>query len=416
MLLPSPHPPSTRRLKRNQPSIQTISSDSSPVESEASLPSPPPIGKSTITKRRAVKEPSLNSPPLTVNPLPVSMHTVPDDFFRGHNFELHFKSSICHKIFVYKKSIDKFHYQNSPLHRLLESCGLSSLSTPPSVAYPKLVQQFYTNLENNGDCYTSFVKRKSLFFTPMDLGSILSIPYTGDCPFTLKGPISTPLSPLVQLRIILDDPTVSSVTLPKTTEVSPLAVVLHKVLRYNLLPHLGGGAEFTYQDLVLVALIMTGQSFNFSLMMLKHMLHCVKHSKKCLPYSCFLTKLFTHFQIPLDDKGSIQLTDSINSTYLKGAHITLLKGKFIRVVPEILKPIPPTFLPSSFTPLQKIKLNSLLMSKIFNFVSLSLKKENCPSVILIFRVCFAMWKMSLLTFRPVLSCTLGQWLKPYNGK
>lgn len=239
-----------------------------------------------------------------------------------------------------------FYYQNSPVHRLFESCGLSSLSTPPSVAYPKLVQQFYTNLENNGDCYTSFVKGKSLFFTAMDLGSILSILYTGDCPFTLKGPISTPLSPLVQLRIVMDNPTVSSITLPKTTEVS-LVTVLHKLLRYNLLPRLGGGADFTYQDLVLVALIMTGQLFNFSLMMLKHMIHCVKHSKKCLPYSCFLTKLFTHFQIPLDDESSIKLTDSIDSNYLKGAHITLLKGKFIRVVPEIPKPIPPTSLPSS---------------------------------------------------------------------
>lgn len=98
----------------------------------------------------------------------------------------------------------------------------------------------------------------------MDLGSILSIPYTDDCPFTLKGPISTPLSPLVQLRIVMDDPTVSTVTLPKTTEVSPIAIVLHKLLRYNLLPRLGGGADFTYQDLVLVALIMIGLPFNFS--------------------------------------------------------------------------------------------------------------------------------------------------------
>lgn len=81
--------------------------------------------------------------------------------------------------------------------------------------------------------------------------------------------------------------------------------------------------------------------------MLKHMVNSVKHSKKCLPYSCFLTKLFSHFQIPLDNEGSIQIIDSIDSNYLKGAHITLLKGKFIRVIPEIPNPTtPPSLHPS----------------------------------------------------------------------
>lgn len=73
----------------------------------------------------------------------------------------------------------------------------------------------------------------------------------------------------------MDDPTLSDVFLPKTVDVSPTASVIHKVLRYNLLPCIGGGADFTYQDLVLVAIILKGTPFNFSLLMLCNMISCL---------------------------------------------------------------------------------------------------------------------------------------------
>lgn len=176
-----------------------------------------------------------------------------------------------------------YYYQNSHLKNLIDSCGLSYLIFPPSIAYPKLVQQVYTNLEYNGDCYTFFVKGKSLFFIVMDLGSILSIPFTRDYLFTPKDAVYTPYTPLKQLQTVMDDPTLTTMTLPKTIDVSPTAMVLHKLLRYNLLLRIGGGADFTYQDLVLVALLLKGKTLNFSLMMLKHMVNFIKHSKKCLP-------------------------------------------------------------------------------------------------------------------------------------
>lgn len=69
-----------------------------------------------------------------------------------------------------------------------------------------------------------------------------------------------------------------------------LLLVIHKVLRYNLLPRTGGGANFTYQDLMLVAIILKGMTFNFSLLMLRNMISCLYQSKKCLPYGRFLTK------------------------------------------------------------------------------------------------------------------------------
>lgn len=84
-------------------------------------------------------------------------------------------------------------------------------------------------------------------------------------------------------------------------------------------------------------------------MMLKHMVNYIKHSKKCLPHSCFLTKLFTHFQIPLDSEGSVTITDSIESVNLKSSHITLVDGKFKRIAPNVSSVPPvPNFIP--YTP------------------------------------------------------------------
>lgn len=257
-------------------------------------------------------------------------------------YENRFKTNIVHKQYVYEKSIDQIYYHDSPLKKLLESCGLSSMVFPPAVAYPRLIQQFFTNLECSGDSYTSFVKGKTLSFTVESFGNVLNISSTGPCPFTLKGPANTPFSPLEQLRIVMDNLALTDIFTPKTVDVSPISCVLHKLVRYNLLPRIGGGADFTYQDLVLVAMILKGLSFNFSLMMLQHMMSCLRNAKKCLPYGGCLTKLFLHFKISLDGEISVPLHDSIDSGNLKISHLSLVNGNFVRTVPNspVLSPHP----------------------------------------------------------------------------
>lgn len=113
--LPSrPHVGSTRKLKWRQPLVTTISGDSSfSDESNTSPPSLPPLGTSQVQKRRRVKESTPRSPSISVIPLSFSVHNVPENFFKGHNFEIRFKSSICEKSFVYEKTIDMYYYQNS---------------------------------------------------------------------------------------------------------------------------------------------------------------------------------------------------------------------------------------------------------------------------------------------------------------
>lgn len=102
-----------------------------------------------------------------------------ENFFRGLNFESRYKTSIISKTQVYEKLMDLFFYQNSPLKACFESSGIASIVFPPSTTYPRLIQQFYTNFENKGDSYSSFVKGKSIEFTVTELGNILSIPSSG---------------------------------------------------------------------------------------------------------------------------------------------------------------------------------------------------------------------------------------------
>lgn len=94
----------------------------------------------------------------------------------------------------------------------------------------------------------------------------------------------------------MDNHTLLDVLNPKIVDVCPTAFVLHKLVRYNLLPCLGGGVDFTYQDLVVVAMILKGVSFNLSFMILQHMMSCLRHTKQCLPYSVFSHKILLTFQ------------------------------------------------------------------------------------------------------------------------
>lgn len=70
----------------------------------------------------------------------------------------------------------------------------------------------------------------------------------------------------------MDNYTLSSLFTPKTIDVCPTACALHKLVRYNMFPRIGGGTDFTYQDLGVVAMILKGVSFNFSLLILSYML------------------------------------------------------------------------------------------------------------------------------------------------
>lgn len=125
------------------------------------------------------------------------------------------------------------------------------------------------------------------------MGVLLDIPCSGLSRFTLKGPLELEfenLSILQQLRVVKDCPTTEFVLLPTVLETTPLNSVVYKLFYANLVPRTGGKSEITYQDLILLALILFETKFNYALLMIHHMESCIKTKSKCFSYGGFFNQ------------------------------------------------------------------------------------------------------------------------------
>ena len=340
-----PHIGSSRRSRKTRKVAQAQPDDSERTQTSSSSSS---MARRTMGQAGPATHPCNLSGTPPVNPS-LQPSSLPSNFFRSPVFESRFHNSILHNQCIYEKFVDQIIYNNSPLLVLFDSCGLSAVLFPPTVVYPRLVQQFYANFELRNHTCTSLVKGQTLSFSATELGTILSVPSTGCCPFTLKGALNFPYSVLEQIQTVMDNTSLTDIFNPKTVDVSPLACVLHKLIRFNLVPRLGGGADFTFQDLIISALIMKGQSFNFAQLMLYHMDSCIRQVKKCIPYSALLTTVFNHFHIPLENESSVSVSESLDPTFLKQAKISLVDGTFIRI-PSAVPPPSPSHLPSTSAP------------------------------------------------------------------
>lgn len=107
----------------------------------------------------------------------------------------------------------------------------------------------------------SFVRNTKIVLDLKLIGEFFFIPFTGVCPFNLKGPFNDLNDfELDQLKVLEGSNDASLFSMPKTIDVSPLSSILHKVRRSNLLPHVGGRSEITYQDLIIIAMILKQKS------------------------------------------------------------------------------------------------------------------------------------------------------------
>lgn len=166
-------------------------------------------------------------------------------------------------------------------------------------------------------------RKKTLSFGSELLNTILNIPYSGFFPFTLKGPYEFEnFSVLDQLKLVKNSSNLEFVELPTVVETSPINSVIHKIIRSNLVPRMGGRSDMTFQDLILSALILSGTKFNFTLFMIKNMESCIKNKTKCLPYGDFITKIFEHFEISFANEEVVHIIDVIDETNL---HSSMLK-------------------------------------------------------------------------------------------
>lgn len=132
----------------------------------------------------------------------------------------------------------------------------------------------------------STVRGKRIQLNPPLLNSILKIDSTSELDiYTAQGSVDmADFNVVEQLGSLVEDPSVLDCTPPATTTVTPLAHLLFKLCRSHICPRLGNKSNFTFQDVVVVSMLITGKPFDLATLMLKKMLNSLEKVATGLPY------------------------------------------------------------------------------------------------------------------------------------
>lgn len=188
--------------------------------------------------------------------------------------------------------------------KLFADLGLESfLVDLPKECYPDYEQEFYGNLtmDKFGN-YVSFVQDKKITLNMPVLNSILRIKSASSMyVFTKKGPfVFEDFSKLDQLRLCRGIPGILEFHYPTTSTVTPMTHLLFKVCIANICPQLGSRSNFSCQDFLVVAMLLSGRQFNLSELILKNMMVVYEGNQSTgLPYGCLLTRIFDWYDVEL---------------------------------------------------------------------------------------------------------------------
>ena len=132
------------------------------------------------------------------------------------------------------------------------------------------------------------------------------------------------LSAVEQFKLVLGVDELTSYVLPTTSQVTPLAHLVFKLCIANLCPRIGNRSNFTYQDLVVVAMILAGKPFDMADLVLKTMLNVVSKAKSGLPYGCLLIKVFEHYKIKFEESDKQLVTEFFDERSLAQSNLKVL--------------------------------------------------------------------------------------------
>jgi hypothetical protein len=181
-------------------------------------------------------------------------------------------------------------------------------STNPISYYPELIWYFYTNLtvDHANDTISSLVKGVKITLDENTLGAILGLPSEG---VTLND-LTLDSQPILA-KILLSTNTI----LPWTqSKIHPIPRIISRILSYNILPKLGSFDYFSKDLSKLLYGIYSTFPINYASVVFSFIANY--HLHKFLPFGCFLTKVFQHFDIPLTNETSIRQKELFTSASL----------------------------------------------------------------------------------------------------
>lgn len=94
------------------------------------------------------------------------------------------------------------------------------------------------------------------------------------------------------------------------------------MITYNILPRGRGRDHVSYFDIFLIWCIMNTIPIDLLFIISNHIIDCQKKKVASLPYGFALTRVFEHFQIPLDEEDVVAIshTNTYSEMTLKQMH------------------------------------------------------------------------------------------------
>ncbi|XP_015082021.1 uncharacterized protein LOC107025797 [Solanum pennellii] len=192
------------------------------------------------------------------------------------------------------------------------------LLDPHPVVHEDEVCQFYKRFKLvKGDTVETTVKGVKISFTDKDLGEILRVPTIGCGEYVKRGWIEYgPEKSRVYLTTKFSQG--RDVDEPRKVfkgEMTPSHKLLFELVNKCLLPRCKRMNEANCLDMLVMDVIDQGMLVNLPSLMVKHMTRAAEGSH-ALPYGFWLTRVFTHFKVPLNIGKRGGKKDMINRSTL----------------------------------------------------------------------------------------------------
>ncbi|KAI5658277.1 hypothetical protein M9H77_27070 [Catharanthus roseus] len=181
---------------------------------------------------------------------------------------------------------------------LFQDIGWSFVLIVNELFYPMMLYQFYANLQRGrtqtgGNVVTSRVNGKNIAFDDRFLNSILETPKDG-MRFYTKNKKCFDLNLYSEKRFeLFTKGIVLKMSKDRTVDkLDAYGRILHHIILNIVIPNVGHKSSITNMHSFVILVMHEHKKMNFGYIVIEHMLATQSTSTKCLPYGCFLAKIF----------------------------------------------------------------------------------------------------------------------------
>lgn len=139
-------------------------------------------------------------------------------------------------------------------------------------------------------------------------------------------------------------------SLPTTAMLTPMANLLFKFYCSNICPRQGNRSLMTYQDLIIVTLLLKGHKFDLPGLILKNMMSIVNQKKTGLPYGLLLNKIFKYLGVKLDDRDKVFASEFFDVVSMTQSSIRVNHDDSLERIPQLMAYVQQPLMSSSSQP------------------------------------------------------------------